>query len=190
MKKCVNGHSVPDNATFCALCGAPVAQATQQQAGAPPSQQAPYQHQQQPPYQQPTSYGYQQPPYQQQPLTGFRGQIKSPGMIILLTILTCGIYGIIWMYSISEEINAVLGDANATSSIYPIIGLFTCGIFTFIWMSQVDKAMVEIDRRRGIYSESKFLVWILLSVFLGIGLFMVEYDVQSRLNALYGGTYA
>jgi hypothetical protein len=94
------------------------------------------------------------------------------------------------MYSISEEINAVLGDNEATNSLYPILGLITCGVFTIIWMSQVDKAMMEVDRRRGFYSESKFLVWILLTIFLGIGLFMVQYDVQSRLNALYEGRFA
>lgn len=31
------------------------------------------------------------------------GKIRSPGIVLLLSIVTLGIYGIIWMYSILEE---------------------------------------------------------------------------------------
>ncbi len=203
MKTCPNGHTVPDNAMFCTLCGArmvttppPSGQSAQSeyvhsdqfQSNTPP----PHQQYQQPPYQQPPyQQGYQQPPYGAPfggpPLTGFRGEIRSPGTVILLTIVTCGIYGLIWLYSISKEINAVLGR-EATTSSYTFIGIL-CFIFTYILWSQVDNALVEIDQKRGIHASNKFLTWVLLSVFLGIGVFMMQYDVQTRLNALYEGRY-
>ncbi len=202
MKNCPNGHAVPDSAVFCTTCGARLA-AAPPPAGQPaapqyvhtdsyqseppgqPYQQPPYQ--QAPPYQQPP---YQQPPYGGQqglPLTGFRGTIRSPGTVIVLTIFTCGIYGLIWLYSISKEINAVLGY-EATKPHYSLIGIL-CFIFTYLLWSQVDNAMVEIDRKRGIHTENKFLTWIILSILLGIGIFIMEYDVQSRLNALYEGRF-
>jgi hypothetical protein len=208
MKTCPNGHPVPDNAVFCTTCGAripteppasgqpaqgqPYAYANQQQSPPPGQQyqQPPYQQQyqqQQPPYQQ----QYQQPPYGYQqaapPLTGFRGEVRSPGMVIFLSIITCGIYGIIWLYSVSKEMNYVLGY-EATKPNYTFFGLL-CFIFTFLLWSQVDDALVEIDRRRGIITSKKFLTWILLSILLGIGGFVMMYDVQSRLNALYEGRF-
>ena len=206
MKTCPNGHPVPDNAVFCTTCGARVP--TEPPASGQPAQGQPYayadqqqspppgqQYQQQPPYQQAPPYQqppYQQPPYGYQqaaapPLTGFRGEVRSPGMVILLSIVTCGIYGIIWLYSVSKEMNNVLGY-EATKPNYTFFGLL-CFIFTFLLWSQVDDALVEIDRRRGIISSKKFLTWILLSILLGIGGFVMMYDVQSRLNALYEGRY-
>jgi hypothetical protein len=148
---------------------------------APQYQQPPYQ--QAPPYQQPP-YG---PPQGGMPLTGFRGEVRSPGMVILLSIITCGIYSLIWIYSASKEMNNVLGY-EATKPQYTFYGLL-CGIFTLILWSQVDDAPVEIDRRRGIISSKKFLTWLLLTIFLGVGGFVMMYDVQSRLNALYEGRY-
>lgn len=185
-----------------------------QQAGqqAPPTGAEPYQQ----PYQQPQQQQYQQqyqqyqqqqqqqqqqyqqyqqhPPHQQgpyppqadAPLTGFKGVVRQPGMVILLSIVTCGIYAIWWMYTISEEINSVLGY-EATKPIYAVVGTFCCMIFQFILMSQIDNAIVLIDKKRGIITNSKFLVWVLLSIFLGIGVFMMQYDVQTRLNSLYQG---
>jgi len=119
------------------------------------------------------------------PLTGFRGKVRSPGTVILLSIITCGIYGIYWYYSTASEINSVLGY-ESTKPYYSVVGLL-CFVFSYILMSQVDKALMEINRKRGRYSESKFLVWILLSIFVGIGFFVMQYEVQSALNDLYEG---
>ena len=180
MKTCPQGHPVPDEASFCPVCGMPVQEApsyghTYQQA---PQQTVP-------PY---TYAGQGATPYPPPPLTGFRGVIRSPATVILLTVLTCGIYGLYWFYSIAQELNAVLGDQGATNPSYSLWGIL-CFVFSFILMSQVDEAVMEVDRRRGRYSESRFLIWLLLSLFVGIGFYMMEYDVQTRLNALYEGRY-
>ncbi len=225
MKTCPNGHSVPDDAKFCTVCGAVVDQTppsgqtaqdqgqySQSQAygeqNQPPGYQQPdYQqgYQQYPPgqgYQQyPPGQGYQQydpnqqyqQPYQQpygegvhnMPLTGFRGTVRSPGMVIFLSIITCGIYGIYWFYSAASELNSVLGYEE-TKPYYSVVGLL-CFVFSYILMWQFDKALMEVNRKRGRYSESKFLVWILLSIFVGIGFFVMQYEVQSSLNELYEG---
>ncbi len=177
MKTCPNGHPVSDKASFCSVCGARV------QESAPPHSQT---------YQQPPpSYGYAGQggqAYPPPPLTGFRGVVRSPVSVILLTVLTCGIYGLIWFYSIANELNALLGDEGATNPSYSLLGIL-CFVFSFILMSQVDAAVMEVDRRRGRYTESRFLIWVLLSVFVGVGFYMMEYDVQTRLNALYEGRY-
>lgn len=145
MRTCPNGHPVPDNAVFCTTCGARMPAASP--GYGQPAQGQPYMHAdqappnqgyqqapqyQQPPYQQ--APPYQQPPYGPpqggMPLTGFRGEVRSPGMVILLSIITCGIYSLIWIYSVSKEMNNVLGY-EATKPQYTFYGLL-CGIFTLI----------------------------------------------------------
>ncbi len=87
MRRCPNNHAVPDDVRYCPTCGAEVTE----QAG--DSQQQEQQQSQQQSHQQ----GYQQPGYQHTdprniPLTGYRGQYRSPVTVLLLGgIFTCGI---------------------------------------------------------------------------------------------------
>ncbi|NLC39466.1 MAG: hypothetical protein GX763_00940 [Clostridiaceae bacterium] len=54
-------------------------------------------------------------------------------------------------------------------------------------MYSIDEALVEIDNKRGYRSDSKFILWLLLTFFIGIGTLFMAYTVQERLNALYVG---
>jgi hypothetical protein len=54
--------------------------------------------------------------------------------VILLSIFTCGIYQIYWMYVTTEELNANDPTEPLTNYILAIIlSLVTCGIYGFIW---------------------------------------------------------
>lgn len=173
MRQCRNGHPVDDGVNFCPSCGAPV----ERQGGYEDYRHA-YDNERQ------RAYGGRT---NRQQLTGFRGVVRSPGSVIILSIITCGIYGIYWQYSVAKEINEVLGH-EATQPSYALIGIL-CFVFSFILMYQMDNAVMEIDAKQGKPSNSNFLMWIILSIFFGIGFFMMQYQVQSRLNALYEGRY-
>lgn len=55
----------------------------------------------------------------------------SGGMVVLLTIVTCGIYGIIWEYSLGQKIarlRRMMGEQYVESNLgvlYLVISLFT-----------------------------------------------------------------
>ena len=42
---------------------------------------------------------------------------RNIGVCILLSIVTCGIYGIIWLVQMVDELNTAAGETNATSGI-------------------------------------------------------------------------
>ena len=42
---------------------------------------------------------------------------RNIGVCILLSIVTCGIYGIVWLVQMVDELNAAANDPNATSGI-------------------------------------------------------------------------
>ena len=53
---------------------------------------------------------------------------------IILTIITCGIYGIYWMCKINDEVNALSGEYNATSGgAVVLFSIITCGIYGVYW---------------------------------------------------------
>ena len=53
---------------------------------------------------------------------------------ILLSIITCGIYGLYWMYTLNEYARAVAPQEWQTSGITVILlDIITCGIYGLYW---------------------------------------------------------
>ena len=59
---------------------------------------------------------------------------RSIVVSIILSIVTCGIYGIYWFVKLNDELNAAAGKQNATSGgVAVLLTLVTCGIYGFYW---------------------------------------------------------
>lgn len=141
------------------------------------------QYQQNPQYEQ-----YQQNQQYQQPnngnfVKGPVGVVRNPLLIILYSILSCGIYFIVWLYQVSKEINDYT-RAELTEPSYAIIGIF-CFVFTYLNMYKVDQAIVTIDNVEGRRSESRFVLWLLLTLLAGVGGLIMMYQVQESLNNVW-----
>ena len=54
-------------------------------------------------------------------------------MVFLFSILTCGIYGIYWMYKMGERLDRVTGKSN-TGIMYIILSLVGLGIVSYSLM--------------------------------------------------------
>jgi len=72
-----------------------------------------------------------------------RGETRNPVTIILLTLVTCGIYGIYWFYLVSKEINAALGEERINFVLWILLSLLA-GVGTYIMEYQVQEALNEI----------------------------------------------
>lgn len=61
---------------------------------------------------------------------------RSIGKYIFLSIITLGIYSIVFWYKWTEDVNTLCADDDDDSANYllvVILSLFTCGIYTFVW---------------------------------------------------------
>lgn len=89
---------------------------------------------------------------------------------IILFIVTCGFYGIYWLYCIISDINTISGDPDSMSPIVVILLSFvTCGIYLLFWVYKagalLDKKAIEAGRA----SESRAMIYLILTLFfLGI----------------------
>ena len=67
-------------------------------------------------------------------------KVRSPILVAFLTIITCGIYGLIWIYQISEEIQQKEKENESMSpGIELLLILVTCGIYTYFWYYKYAK---------------------------------------------------
>lgn len=116
---------------------------------------------------------------------------RSLLVYILLTIVTCGIYSLVFWYSMISDINEMLyQDGKHTHNILMLwlLSLVTCGIYPFIWYYSVGERLGEAVRLRGIpdtISGSSLLLWMLVGSFLfGIGPFVAFYQIIKATNKL------
>ena len=207
-KRCGNDND--DNIRFCVHCGAdmtaPSAETTQQGSYTQPNYNQPNYNQpnynqpnyNQPNYNQPnynqqagyTQPNYNQPSYDQRSQAGYNPYGYAPSGIarrelvtcILLTIITCGIYGLYWMVCMVDDLNKASNEPQPTTGgTVVLLSIITCGIYSFIWMYRAGEQLCRARQiRYGYPGENNSVLYLVLSL-LGLGI--VSYClIQTELN--------
>ncbi len=106
---------------------------------------------------------------------------------ILLTLVTCGIYGIYWQFKQMEILNAWLGREDFSFGLWLILTIVTCGIFAIYYEYKMAHAIIEIQQANGLPVKSDLpLICVVLSLF---ATFIPSLAIQqSEINALYNIT--
>ena len=103
---------------------------------------------------------------------------------ILLSIVTCGIYGIIWLVNMINDMNAVCQDEKSSQSAGTVVLLIiiTCGIYGIIYFYQAGSRMAAAGKKYGVEIADNSTLYLVLSI---VGLQIVTYClIQSDLNKL------
>lgn len=110
-------------------------------------------------------------------------QPRSVAMCIVLTLITCGIYGIYWIYCIHEDVQEVCGRPMSVGGGAVILLTFlTCGIYGVYWHYKMGQLLDEAKGTPGAYSGILYLV---LSIF-GLDIIALAL-MQSELNCFTTG---
>ena len=183
MKYCINcGAPIEPGAKFCRSCGAPAGEPSAQNQG---QNQNGY-------YQNPYGNAYQQnAQYRQAPYGAPAAPVrpvsfgqKNIAVAIILSIVTLGIYGIIWFVNMVDQVNeASENQAGSSGGTVFLLSLVTCGIYQLIWLYKAGELLNVAKARRGMYTDSNSgVMYLLLSVF---GLGIVSYAlIQGELNKI------
>lgn len=114
----------------------------------------------------------QAPPYVGERLKDDRGLISY----ILLSLITCGIYGYYFIYKMAHDVNiACEGDGEQTSGLvaFILLSLITCGIYAWVWYYKLGNRLASNAGRYGLSIQENgttVLLWCLFGVLLcGIG---------------------
>ena len=106
-------------------------------------------------------------------------------LAIILSIVTCGIYGIYWFIVMTDESNVVSGETNGTSGILSFVfTLLTCGIYGLYWYYKMGQKMTKAGQLRGINIADNSIIYLLLGLF-GFGIVCYAL-IQNDLNKIAG----
>ena len=110
-------------------------------------------------------------------------QQRSIATCIILTIVTCGIYGIYWMVCLNDDANRVSNEPVPTSGgTVVLLSIVTCGIYAIIWSYKQGERLDRAATMRGMPANSRSLIYLLLTIF---GLGIVAYAMmQDSINQM------
>ena len=116
---------------------------------------------------------------------------RSIVMYILLTIVTCGIYGYYFIYKLAEDVNEMCkedGQKTGGLAAFILLSLVTCGIYAYYWYYQIANRIQLNAPRYGITvqeSGTTILLWCLIGLLLcGIGPLVAMHFIIKNTNAM------
>jgi hypothetical protein len=125
-------------------------------------------------------------------MAGARGEVRNPVTIVLLSLVTCGIYGYYWFYyQLMPELRAYLGrndEYNPTTQV--ILSIVTCGIWYLLGVAKACKMIQEGQQRAGRPNpeDKTNLIWILFAVNVLLGvptMLAIPWVIQTEANKIW-----
>lgn len=110
---------------------------------------------------------------------------RNIGLYIVLSIVTCGIFGLVWFVSLTDDSKTVSGDQDsAGGGMALLLTIITCGIYGYYWAYKLGEKVDHASNIRGIGdgSDSSKILFLLMQ-FLNLGI--VNYIIgQDKLNKI------
>ncbi len=99
---------------------------------------------------------------------------------VILSIVTCGIYGLYWFVCLNNEANKVSGENNPSGGVALLLTIVTCGIYSFFWNYKMGQKLYNAGKMHNKEISDNSVLYLILSIF---GLSIVNYClIQNDLN--------
>ena len=111
-------------------------------------------------------------------------------LYILLTIATCGLYGLFLVHQLAENVNEMCKDDGKTTQgavLFVLLSIATCGFYSIYWWYAVSDRVGNAAARRRLqhlnFNGATFLLWYLVGVIIcGIGTLVAYYKLFDACN--------
>ncbi|HEY0004801.1 MAG TPA: DUF4234 domain-containing protein [Pyrinomonadaceae bacterium] len=128
------------------------------------------------------------PPQYMQQMPGASGLAsvgvkRDPVMVLVLTLLTCGIYAIWWYYTYATEVKDALGREDLNPLTDLLLGFVTCGVWAiYAFFYKYPQLLMEMQRRAGLPTNDITMMTLLLGILFSPAAIFI---IQSELNKIW-----
>lgn len=112
---------------------------------------------------------------------------KNIGLYIVLSIITCGLFSLYWLYCIADDMNTLNKEQNTATSAGMVLlfSIITCGIYQLYWFYKTGEKINGIHMKNGDPSGNLHILYLVLGIF---GLGIISYAlIQSEINKVADG---
>lgn len=107
---------------------------------------------------------------------------RNIGLAIIFSFITCGIYFLYWMYSLTNEVGYLSEDPSFTGGKTILFSFLTCGIYTLFWYYQLGRQIAIAQQKKGLPAKDDGVILIILALF-SFGIISISI-AQSNVNLL------
>lgn len=113
-------------------------------------------------------------------MAGAKGQIVNPVVYLVLSFVTCGLFGLYWLYVIIRDVNAHQGKDVVSMTMF-LVGIL-CFPLNIYNMYLIAKALPEMQKSAGLEAKDESVLILILAIFLYPAALLI---VQGHLNAIW-----
>jgi amino acid transporter len=106
---------------------------------------------------------------------------RNIAMCIILSLVTCGIYGLYWFVCLTEDTNAAANEEGTSGVMALVFTLITCGIYGLYWAYKCGEKLDKAKTDRGMSASNGGVLYLILYIFGGIIAYAL---IQNELNKL------
>jgi hypothetical protein len=114
------------------------------------------------------------------------GEKRDPIMVLLLSIVTCGIYLYYEIYKVSTELRDALGRQDVNPTLDIVLSIVTCGLYFIYLAYRYPQLLLELQDRAGVQRNDISMVSLILAV-CGLGIVSI-FMIQTELNKVWDAT--
>lgn len=103
---------------------------------------------------------------------------------VILSIVTCGIYGIVWFINLTNDAARLNDDYNFSGGTAFLFTLITCGIYGIYWNYKMGKELYEANIKKNKQASDNSILYLILSL-LGLGIVnycLMQNDINEVLS--------
>jgi hypothetical protein len=110
------------------------------------------------------------------------GNRRDPAAVLLLSIITCGIYYLYFIYKVTEEIADYQGKRDRSPGMEVLLTVITFGIWNIYWDYRVGKSIVDMSEAVGLQIADNAILFLILDL-VGVGVTngLIEQDSLNRI---------
>ena len=108
-------------------------------------------------------------------------QERNIALCIILSLVTCGIYGLYWFVCLTEDTNAAANEEGTSGVLALVITIVTCGIYGLYWAYKRGELLDKAKVNRGMPASNGGVLYLILYIFGGIIAYAL---IQNELNKL------
>jgi uncharacterized protein DUF4234 len=117
------------------------------------------------------------------------GKDRSPALVLLLSVVTCGIYHVYWyfatLYEMRDAGHSPTGNSPWLDFLFAVVSF---GLYGFYVDYRIGKAIIDLQAERGLRENDTSIIAVILDI---VGLGVVASTLQqSELNRVWGSRAA
>lgn len=95
-------------------------------------------------------------------------QEKNIILYVVLSVVTCGIFGLYWFVTLTDDTNAIAGEGGTSGVVALVLTIVTCGIYGLYWAFKCGEKIDKAHQNRGESSSHGGILYLILYIFGGV----------------------